>query len=169
MHIFAIFALLLFLLFVESGQSSNKDDTALALNVYHEARGEPLLGQAAVAAVTLNRLKSKVPPFHKYRTIHEVVYDGGYGPDGNLTCQFQWTCDSLDDAIPHQDKYMRYVDEKVVPAIKELGDFSCVLYYHADDGRIRGWIQRGIGRGLIDPVYQKIGNHLFFKAVSCND
>jgi len=31
----------------------------LALNVYHEARGEPLLGQHAVAHVTLNRAKKR--------------------------------------------------------------------------------------------------------------
>lgn len=31
--------------------------TCLALNVYHEARGEPLNGQYAVAYVTLNRAK----------------------------------------------------------------------------------------------------------------
>lgn len=29
--------------------------TCLALNVYHEARGEPLMGQVAVALVTMNR------------------------------------------------------------------------------------------------------------------
>lgn len=31
----------------------------LALNVYHEARGEPEIGQAAVAMVTLNRAQSQ--------------------------------------------------------------------------------------------------------------
>ena len=39
-----------------------KDITCLALNVYHEARGEPKAGQYAVARVTLNRTKSKHYP-----------------------------------------------------------------------------------------------------------
>lgn len=34
--------------------------TCLALNIYHEARGEPLEGQYAVAMVTLNRAKRKL-------------------------------------------------------------------------------------------------------------
>ena len=42
----------------------------LALNVYHEARGEPLAGQYAVAEVTMNRKSSLGYP----KTICEVVY-----------------------------------------------------------------------------------------------
>lgn len=39
------------------------DDThCLALNIYHEARSEPIEGQVAVALVTLNRVKSGVYP-----------------------------------------------------------------------------------------------------------
>lgn len=50
----------------------------LALNVYYESRGEPVLGQKAVAWVTLNRLDS-----HQYtNTICDVVYDRN---------QFSWT------------------------------------------------------------------------------
>lgn len=43
---------------------------ALATAVYHEARGEPLMGQAAVAHTILNRVKSKRFP----NTIYDVVY-----------------------------------------------------------------------------------------------
>lgn len=39
----------------------------LALNVYHEARGEPEIGQMAVAHVTLNRLD-------RYDSLCDVVY-----------------------------------------------------------------------------------------------
>jgi spore germination cell wall hydrolase CwlJ-like protein len=41
----------------------------LALNVYHEARGEPLAGQYAVAHVTMNRVADKRWPM----TVCEVV------------------------------------------------------------------------------------------------
>lgn len=52
----------------------------LALNVYHEARGEPVDGQFAVAAVTLNRVMD--PRFPD--DLCDVVYE----PD-----QFSWTAD----------------------------------------------------------------------------
>jgi N-acetylmuramoyl-L-alanine amidase len=42
----------------------------LARNVYYEARGEPLVGQYAVAEVTMNR---KASPFYP-KTVCEVVY-----------------------------------------------------------------------------------------------
>lgn len=42
----------------------------LALNIYHEARGEPLQGQKAVAHVVINRVKH-----HKYpNDVCKVVY-----------------------------------------------------------------------------------------------
>ena len=42
----------------------------LALNVYYEARGEPMAGQYAVAEVTMNRKASRFYP----KTVCEVVY-----------------------------------------------------------------------------------------------
>lgn len=39
-------------------KASNTDIECLARNVYHEARGEPLWGQIAVAQVTVNRVES---------------------------------------------------------------------------------------------------------------
>ena len=50
----------------------------LALNIYHEARGEPIEGQRAVASVTLNRTLDPRWP----STVCGVVYD----PQ-----QFSWT------------------------------------------------------------------------------
>jgi len=50
----------------------------LAMNVYHEARGEAVEGQIAVAHVTLNRVKADYWP----DTICEVVYQ---------EYQFSWT------------------------------------------------------------------------------
>ena len=48
----------------------------LALNIYHEARGEPLVGQHAVAHVTLNRARERG------QRICDVVFD---------PYQFSWT------------------------------------------------------------------------------
>ena len=51
-------------------QQDNRQLTCLALNIYHEARGEPKAGQYAVAEVTMNRVSSPRYP----NTICEVVY-----------------------------------------------------------------------------------------------
>lgn len=48
---------------------SEQDLNCLAANIYHEARGESLQGQQAVAAVTINRVKSKKYP----KTVCAVV------------------------------------------------------------------------------------------------
>jgi spore germination cell wall hydrolase CwlJ-like protein len=54
------------------------DIDCLAKNIYHEARGEPLEGQIAVAQVTLNRVQN--PRYHN--TVCGVVY---------AHRQFSWT------------------------------------------------------------------------------
>jgi len=47
----------------------------LALNVYHEARGEPAAGQYAVAEVTMNRLASSRYPDSVCAVVHEKRWD----------------------------------------------------------------------------------------------
>jgi N-acetylmuramoyl-L-alanine amidase len=47
----------------------------LARNVYHEARGEPLDGQYAVAEVTMNRLASSRYPDSVCAVVHEKRWD----------------------------------------------------------------------------------------------
>jgi spore germination cell wall hydrolase CwlJ-like protein len=47
----------------------------LAENVYHEARGEPLEGQYAVAEVTMNRLRSSSFPKSICEVVHEKRWD----------------------------------------------------------------------------------------------
>lgn len=55
---------------------------ALALNIYHEAKGESLEGKLMVAEVVMNRVEDKRFP----KTICEVVYDKG---------QFEWVSKNL--------------------------------------------------------------------------
>jgi len=68
---------LLFLFSMTGGISDT--ERCMALNIYHEARGESRLGQIAVAHVVLNRLRAK----HRgARSICKVVY---------TPSQFSWT------------------------------------------------------------------------------
>ena len=56
-----------------SNSASNSDLNLLARAVYSEARGEPYVGQVAVAAVVLNRVKNSSFP----NTISGVIYQPG--------------------------------------------------------------------------------------------
>ena len=60
----------------------------LALNVYFEARSEPIAGKIAVAEVTLNRVASQDYP----NTICEVVLQ-----ENQNGCSFSWWCDKKSD------------------------------------------------------------------------
>lgn len=61
----------------------------LALNMYHEAKGEGREGMLAVGWVVLNRMADEAFP----KTVEGVVFQG---------CQWSWTCDDRPDA-PRQD------------------------------------------------------------------
>lgn len=108
----------------------------LALNIFHEARGECLEGQVAITNVVFNRVKSK----HYPNTIIEVVYQNK---------QFSWTlkkdrvvelkneinswikCQQLafiiytshkKDIISHH--YLHYVNKKIVDNVKWTKSFN---------------------------------------------
>ena len=114
--------------------------TCIALNVYYEARSEPLEGQYAVAHVVLNRVAS--PRF----------------PDDACTVvkQFSWYCDGKSDT-PKEKRaslYSQLVAHKVVHGyVKDNTDGS--IYYHAN---------------YVRPFWSKhydhtvtLGSHLFYK------
>ena len=65
----------------------------LALNVYHEARSEPLQGQAAVAHVVLNRVASGRWPDDVCSVVHQ-----GY-EKGRFKCQFTWYCEDRKSVV----------------------------------------------------------------------
>ena len=60
----------------------------LALNIYFEARSEPIQGQIAIAEVTLNRVASKHYPNDVCGVVLQENSDG---------CQFSWWCDGQKD------------------------------------------------------------------------
>ena len=89
----------------------------LALNIYHEARGEPVDGQIAVGIVTLNRVESRRYPNSVCMVVHQRK-------------QFSWTrlparFRAVDN--PRAWRQAREVAERVL-----AGDFT------ADDYRLDG-------------------------------
>ena len=78
----------------------------LALNVYHEAKNQPFIGQVAVAQVVMNRVYDERYP----NTVCEVVEQGptySWKPDFPIRnrCQFSWYCDGLSDTPKEKDAW----------------------------------------------------------------
>jgi len=111
----------------------------LALNIYNEARGEPLEGQYKVAQVTLNRVQSP-----KWKdTICDVVYE---------EYQFSWTLKRFNIT---DEKSLDIAIAIAVDTIKTgYPTTTCADHYHTT---------------AISPYWAKdmkvesiIGNHIFY-------
>lgn len=70
------------------------EEACLATAIYHEARGETLKGQFAVAEVILNRADARAFPGSICGVVFQGVRAGRYGG-----CQFSFACDGKPDAL----------------------------------------------------------------------
>ncbi len=135
---------------------STKDDrenlTCLALNVYHEARGEPLAGQYAVAEVTMNRVASG----RFSRTVCGVVYQKNWDLlRRRYVGAFSWTeFDQL--AAPKGPQWERAQEvAEAVYAGRHAPELRGVLYYHAAEVQPSWSAEK--------TRVAKIGNHIFYR------
>ncbi len=92
------------LLGINLNDQNNNDLYLLAKCVYAEARGEPYVGQVAVAAVILNRVKHPDFPNTIYGVVYQpwaftAVYDGQIGLEPNETA-YQAAQDALNGWDP---------------------------------------------------------------------
>lgn len=115
----------------------------LALNIYFEARDQPVDGQIMVAEVTLNRVMSKAYP----NTICEVVWQPG---------AFSWTHDGKSD----KPKDAITFAEIVLLSDKLLNDSSLLLgttatHYH----------EKSIHPYWADVMVKlgQVGDHIFYE------
>jgi len=78
----------------------------LAMNIYHEARGEPLAGQLAVGFSVMNRVADERYPDTVCDVVHQAKYNGWdmENPIRNR-CQYSWFCDGKSDN-PQDGKLM---------------------------------------------------------------
>lgn len=121
--------------------------SCLTENVYWESRGEPVVGQAAVAHVTLNRVWSSRYP----KEICDVVRQGGPASP----CQFEWYCDDKPDNPTNMAAWQR-AERVARTALRHPQDDPTqgALYFHHISLR-PGWAQ----------AYDQpriIGLHVFF-------
>ena len=119
----------------------------LAMNIYHEARAEPIAGQYAVADVTINRtLDTRYP-----NTVCEVVMQARWKeswktkqhkdlPDDQRImipirnqCQFSWFCDGRSDQVHDNDAWRKSqeIAYRIVTERKFRGVTEGATHYHA--------------------------------------
>jgi hypothetical protein len=132
-------------------RTRTQDLNCLAKNIYHEARGEPIDGQYAVAEVTMNRVASK----HYPNTVCEVVYQANFDIIRKRDVSaFSWT--ELDMTTPIDEEIWKRAwkiaeevyDEQAKPRVEGA------LFYHSRYVRPR-WSKR-------KRRIAKIGRHLFY-------
>ena len=73
----------------------------MALNIYHEARGEHVSGQFAVAHTTLNRVKDERFPNNVCEVVKQSKFMREDFPElpAINQCQFSWYCDGKPDKV----------------------------------------------------------------------
>jgi N-acetylmuramoyl-L-alanine amidase len=111
----------------------------LTLNVYHEARGEPKIGQLAVAHVTLNRAADR------QQTLEQVI---------NTPYQFSWTFQKKTYLPTDRDAFIDSMQTALYAMVTE--DFTeGATYYHVQDIQPE-WSDEVIYVG-------QYGSHLFYR------
>ena len=127
----------------------------LALNLYHEGRGESLAGQEAIAKVTLNRVLDKRFP----STVCDVVWQNNMHK-GKRVAQFSWTLDGRSDKIGDKLAYSKMMDVANVILWKYMWNVADTLnnslYYHADHITPK-WDYSKLTQ------VASIGNHIIYK------
>lgn len=117
-----------------AGAAGASEQHCLALNIYHEARGESEEAQLAVAHVTLNRVASSRFP----NSICGVVKQAQRDSTGKIIrhrCQFSWFCDGASDTPKEAEAWHRAQRlAKTAVQWHAVGeDFSRgATHYHAD-------------------------------------
>ena len=133
----------------------------LALAIYHEARGEPLSGQHAVAITILNRVRSSAYP----DTVCGVVFQNAHKRN---RCQFSFACDRLSDFPKNTAAFARSM---------QVAEFTSKFDAGLDSAIVKGTpfaMLRGMThyhRHDVRPVWSKklkrlarIGDHIFFRS-----
>jgi spore germination cell wall hydrolase CwlJ-like protein len=130
---------------------TDKEITCLAQNVYYEARGENIIGQQAVAEVTLNRWKR-----HQPKTLCDIIFQRN-----DTVCQFSWVCDT-NRGTPHQNSPAWITAINIAWSATHGETCQCELeeaiYFHAV------YTQPSWSRTQIR--LKQIGNHVFYAAAN---
>ena len=130
--------------------SLEREQRCLAEAVYFEARSEPEAGQAAVAQVVLNRVRSGLYP----ASVCGVVYQNRHR---HLACQFTFACEGKPLRIAEGDAWdiARRVARDVTEGRTYLTEVGASTHYHAEYVR-PSWAGRLKRMDVI-------GRHIFYQ------
>lgn len=127
----------------------DQDFVCLKEAIYHEARGETLYGQFAVAEVILNRVDSPQYPDSVCGVVHQNAHLRN-------ACQFSYACNGRSRAMPDPQARMlagRIADIMLSGAERELTGGA--THFHAT------WISPSWSRTLVRTA--QIGVHVFYR------
>ena len=124
----------------------------LALNIYFEARSEPVQGQIAIAEVTLNRVASPHYPNDICGVVLQENKDG---------CQFSWWCDGKSDKP--KEEHSMLASKAIAQFMIDNGRYISVVgsqatHYHSSDINTPYWAKE------LKKIKQ-IGKHIFYGEV----
>ena len=154
------------ILFSPANAAEMKSDGSaecLALNMYHEARGQGSAGLLGVSSVVLNRVKDKRFP----NTICEVIEQGptreSWKKNGVFfpirhKCQFSWWCDGKSDYPKELDVYQRLLTIAKSIVYNDLSFIDITdgsLFYHAY------WVRPAWAK--VKRRTTRIGDHIFYR------
>ncbi len=128
----------------------DREQRCLAEAVYFEARSEPEEGQAAVAQVVLNRVKSGLYPAN----VCGVVYQNRHRYMG---CQFSFACEGKSLRITDAGSWQTAtrVARSVIEGRTYLSEVGGATHYHAD------YVRPSWSRRL--KKMDVIGRHIFYQ------
>jgi len=125
-------------------------ERCLAQAIYFEARGEPMLGQIAVANIVLNRVKSTYYP----NTVCGVVYQNY---KNYKRCQFTFACDGRSDQPRDMKSWARSerLARQILQGRKRLASMTNATFYHAT------YVNPKWSREF--STVKRIGKHIFYR------
>jgi spore germination cell wall hydrolase CwlJ-like protein len=129
----------------------------LAQNIYFEARGESIIGQQAVALVTINRTNHPKYP----GTICDVVHQAKLNRDGTPIlnkCQFSWFCNGKGKSIRNEEKWEQAMETAayIYDNYDEIEDVTNgAIMYHA--AYVRPYWKKSYTKTV------EIESHIFYK------
>ncbi len=137
------------------------EQECLALNIYHEARGESWEGMLAVAHVTVNRMLS--PRFPD--TLCGVVFQGEHYINwkGNVMpvkhrCQFSWYCDGRSDEVFDKNAWKMSIMAAQAVLLREVEDNTDGATHYFNPAKADPWWQDAyIQTTMVD-------SHLFLRS-----
>lgn len=121
----------------------------IAMNIYHEARGESVDGMRAVGHVVMNRARDRAFP----GTACDVIRQGGR--EITNLCQFSWWCDELSNQPLNRDSWA--ASREIAAEVYDTPESDVTmgaLFYHAD--YVKPFWRTSMVKG------PKIGQHIFY-------